>query len=164
MIKRICFHSTAGVYKPTASDIQAYHFIVDDIATVHHGRFKPEDNTPPLRSGHYAAHCGWGNSYTLGIAGTGMSANLGAGHWERPHTRVQLEKMWEIAADWCKRGSIIVNPDTVYTHAEFGKRGSVHSPSHGKIDITFIPFDPSVKPEDVGEYMRNKVKWYIGKR
>jgi hypothetical protein len=78
-LKKICLHWTAGPSTQTGIDHQHYHFIVDGRCVIHEGRFRPQDNIPPLSNGHYAAHCGGGNSWCIGVALCGMAGYVGPG-------------------------------------------------------------------------------------
>ena len=46
------------------------------------------------------------------------------------------------------------------THYEFGLKNQSTS-SRGKIDIIFLPPYPDVKTSEIGDFIRNKVKWYL---
>ena len=45
------------------------------------------------------------------------------------------------------------------THYEFGQQNKKTS-SYGKIDITYLPPYPDIKPQDCGTFIRTKVNWY----
>jgi hypothetical protein len=79
-----------------------------------------------------------------------------------PLTAKQCEATWKLVAEQCHKYGIPVTEDTVYTHYEFGKRNP-GSDSAGKIDITYLPYKPELKPEEVGDYIRGKVTWYLKK-
>lgn len=163
MMKRVCIHWTAGGYYPNAIDRRHYHFMVDAMGNVSPGIFKPQDNIPPLYYERYAAHCGGGNSYTIGIGLCGMSGyaspkNIG----KYPLTEKQCESAWAFVAKQCKEFRIPITADTVYTHYEFGK-ANPNSDSAGKIDITCLPYKLELKPGEIGDYMRGKVRWYYAK-
>lgn len=164
---KICIHWSAGPYKRTDLDFQHYHFSVGDNAIVEPGKFKPNDNIPSpvtgqLRSGQYAAHCGGGNSYAIGFSLRGMagySSPLRVGAY--PLLPAQCEAAWKFLAELCIKYDIVISPDTVYTHYEFGKRHP-DSTSAGKIDITHLPFGPArqLPAEKIGDYIRAKITWY----
>jgi hypothetical protein len=48
----------------------------------------------------------------------------------------------------------------VFTHYEFGRRNP-ESDSAGKIDITHLPYAPELQPDDIGDHIRGKVRWYL---
>lgn len=62
----------------------------------------------------------------------------------------------------CKQYNIAVTPDTVLTHYEFGKKHP-KTTSYGKPDISYLHPYPELKPAEIGDYIRNKVKWYLSK-
>lgn len=163
-LRRIVIHWTAGPYLPNETDKLHYHYMVDGTAKVHQGKFKPEANIPPkggLRGGSYAAHTGGGNSYSIGVAICGMagySSQSTLGPY--PLKKKQCEHVWSLCAELCKKYNIDVTPETVLTHYEFGKQNP-NTSSRGKIDISFLPFLPDLKDYEVGDYIRQKVAWYL---
>lgn len=48
------------------------------------------------------------------------------------------------------------------THYEFGKANPKTS-SNGKIDITFLHPFPEIKEDEMGDFIRNKIRWYYKK-
>jgi len=111
----------------------------------------------------YAAHCGGGNTGRIGVALCGM-----AGFKSRqfvgayPLTKKQCEAGFKLLAELAKEYKYIITPQTVQTHYEFGKANPKTS-SAGKIDIIYLPPYPDIKQDDVGEFIRSKVKWYYSK-
>lgn len=161
--KKICIHWTAGSYTMGTADFRHYHWTIGKDGKIDKGRFSPFSNIPPLCNGKYAAHCGSGNSYCIGIALRGMAGYCSPEKCGRyPITEVQAEAAWELTAMLCKEHGIPVTPDTVFTHYEFGKKNP-ESDSAGKIDITHLPYKPEIKPDEVGDYIRGKVRWYLQK-
>lgn len=71
----------------------------------------------------------------------------------------QFERTMEFCAELCTKYKIETTPQTVLTHYEFGLQHP-QTTSAGKIDIAYIPPYPWVKKEDVGSFIRAKVKWY----
>ena len=158
-LERICLHWTAGGLSPNATDKRHYHYIVDAQGTVHLGTYKPEANGRQLTNrDKYAAHCGGGNSYTIGVALCGGPKGYKLGEI----TKISLERACEEMALCCIKYGIKVSPETVYTHYEFGKRHP-GTDSSGKIDINQLPWDATIKADKVGDHIRSKVKWYIEK-
>lgn len=150
---------TAGAYKPNATDLAHYHYLIDDEGKVYEGNFKPEANLN-CQDGVYAAHCGGGNTGAIGVALCGMAGykspqNVG----KYPLKQIQFERAYKLCAQLCKKYALDINPITVMTHYEFGKRNPQTS-SAGKIDINFIPYNPTLKPDEVGDFIRGKVRWY----
>jgi hypothetical protein len=163
VLKKICVHWTAGSHGQSEEDYRHYHYTVGNDGAVAGGKFKPEANIPPLVNGKYAAHCGGGNSYCIGVSLRGMAGYQGPGSVGKyPLTEPQCEAGWKLVAKLCHEYGIPVNPDTVFTHYEFGRKNPA-SDSAGKIDITFLPHAPSMKPDEVGDYIRCKVQWYLAK-
>ena len=95
---RIIVHWTAGAHKACATDIQAYHFIIESDGRVLSGKFKPEDNKICVR-GKYAKHTGGGNTGSIGISLCGMcgyKSRNNVGNY--PLTKVQCEKAFDLLA------------------------------------------------------------------
>lgn len=159
-MKRIILHWTAGANFPNATDLQHYHFVIDKGGKVYNGIYKPEDNLN-CNDGKYAKHTGGGNTGSIGVAVCGMAGYNGKlASTKYPLTSKQIEKMFSLVAELCKKYNIVVTPDTVMTHYEFGK-SHPNTSSAGKIDITILPPYFSVKPQQVGDFIRQKVKWYF---
>lgn len=159
-MKRIILHWTAGGHFPNSTDLEHYHFVIDKGGKVYNGKFKPEDNLN-CYDGKYALHTGGGNTGSIGVAVCGMADFKGKlSDTKYPLTAVQVERMFSFTAELCRKYGIAVTPDTVMTHYEFGKSHPKTS-SAGKIDITILPPYLSVKPSEVGNFIRKKVKWYM---
>lgn len=159
-IQRICIHHTAGAGTANHIERRSYHFIYEVNGRLVIGNFTPENNIPPLVRGQYAPHCGGGNSRTIGVALAGQDKLInGRGVL---FTREAFEHMCKHVAELCKKYGIAITPDTVYTHNEFGVKNPKTS-SAGKIDITRIPWEPTLKSGEVGDYIRTKIRWYFEK-
>lgn len=156
MLKRIIIHWTAGTNQPNNVDIQHYHYLLNAVGEVKRGKYKPQDNEN-CSDGVYAPHCGGGNTGSIGVAMCGMS---GYPYTKYPLTAVQCESCWKLCAELCKQYNIDVTPDTVMTHYEFGKKHP-KTTSYGKIDIVYLPPHPEIQKDKIGDYIRNKVKWYL---
>ena len=159
-MNKIIIHWTAGTYTPNATDLEHYHFLIDGEGRKYNGKFNPEDNED-CTDGNYAAHTGGGNTGAIGVAMCGMfgftgSDNVGA----YPITPVQLEACFYLCAELCKKYKIPV--ENVWTHYEFGLNHP-DTTSHGKIDIVYLPPYPLVKRNEVGGFIRNKIRWYLDK-
>lgn len=164
-MKRIILHWTAGSNYPNSTDFQHYHFLIDKNGKLTNGKFPVSANevckTDQFNRALYAAHTGGGNTGSIGVAVCGMAGYKGKlSDTKYPLTAVQVEKMFSLTAELCKKYGIPVTPDTVLTHYEFGK-SHPNTASFGKIDITILPPYLSVKPTEVGDFIRNKVKWYL---
>lgn len=163
-MKRICIHWTAGTLHANAIEIQHYHRLVEGDGAVVLGKRKPETNIPKngkyLTDEDYAAHCGGGNSWAIGWALCGMAGFKNAKEpGKYPITHVQFEAACHGIASDCLRYDIPIDADHVYTHYEFGLKNP-HTPSKGKIDIIYLPPFPHLKPNEVGDFFRAKIKWY----
>lgn len=159
-MKRIIIHWTAGTNKPCATDLEHYHFLITGSGEVKNGEYKPEDNLN-CNDGKYAAHTGGGNTGSIGVAMCGMyvPAKVDIKRTEYPLTRKQYERTFKLCADLCKKYNIPITPDTVMTHYEFGKKHP-NTSSAGKIDITYMTPWEEILPAKIGDFIRNKIRWY----
>lgn len=159
-MNKIIIHWTAGTYQPNTTDLEHYHFLIDGEGKKHNGKYKPEDNEN-CNDGKYAAHTGGGNTGAIGVsmcAMAGFNSTASCGNY--PITPVQLEACFKLCAELCKKYNIPV--ENVWTHYEFG----INHPdttSHGKIDIIYLPPYPLVKRNEVGGFIRSKIRWYLNK-
>lgn len=160
-LNKITYHWTAGTGTPNATDLKHYHFLIDKDGLIYKGIYKPEDNIN-CNDGKYAAHTGGGNTGNIGIAFCGCYVQKGQKVKDSmfPLTRIQLERGFELGAKLCKQYNIPIQ--NVQTHYEFGILNPKTS-SAGKIDITYLHPFPLVGPNDCGDFIRNKVKWYKSK-
>ena len=161
MMERIIIHWTAGTGFPNNIDLEHYHYLIDQDGIVKNGICKPIDNEN-CQDGKYAAHTGGGNTGSIGISMCGMYGYIENKPLSSkyPLRAVQCESCWRKIAELCREYGIPVRPDTVMTHYEFGKNHP-NTASAGKIDIIYLPPYPWVKKEDIGTFIRNKVKWYL---
>ncbi len=165
-LKQICIHWTGGSYG--SRELAHYHFTVGPSGAVNEGHKPPESNIPkngvslsPQPLSTYVPHCGGGNSYTIGVAVMGMHGyrnpeNVG----KYPLTRAQCEALFKLVAGQCLKYGIAVEPETVFTHYEFGLANPDTS-SRGKIDIVHLPPWPELGAGEIGNFIRGKVKWYM---
>ena len=161
-MKRIIIHWTGGTNQPNNNEYQHYHFLINGDGLTVNGKYTPEDNLN-CYDGKYAAHTGGGNTGSIGVALCGM-LNFKSGapdSTKYPLKAVQIEAAWKKIAELCKKYNIPVTPDTVMTHYEFGKKHP-NTESAGKPDITFLHPYPMLKPNEIGNYIRGKVNWYLG--
>jgi len=93
-----------------------------------------------------------------GMAGFSSSKNVG----KYPLTKVQCERCFKLIAELSKKYNILITPQTVMTHYEFGK-AHPNATSAGKPDITFLPPFSYLSPNEIGSFIRNKAKWYLDK-
>jgi len=157
--KGIVLHWSAGQNIPNADDFQHYHFMIDGEGNIHNGKFKPEDNLVCI-SGHYAEHTGGGNTGRIGVALCGMLGyNPGVSGTNYPLNQKQFESAMSFVNQLCKRYNIPITPETVLNHKEFGD-SHPKTTSYTKIEICFLPFQPELKPEEIGNFIRTKILWY----
>lgn len=159
-MKHIIIHWTAGAYKPNATDLAHYHYLIDDEGKVYEGNFKPEDNEN-CNDGRYAAHTGGGNTGSIGISLCGMCGfvnHKSAGAY--PLTKVQCERAFKLIAELSKKYNIQITPQNVMTHYEFGLKHP-DTTSAGKIDIVYLPPYPDVEQSKIGDFIRNKARLYL---
>ena len=162
-MKRIILHWTAGTNQPNTTDYEHYHYLINGDGLVLQGKHKVSDNEN-CNDGVYAAHTGGGNTGSIGIAVCGMLGyhspkNIG----KYPITKIQTEKLFEFTAKLCKDYNLQITPNTVMTHYEFGKLNP-KTTSARKIDITHLPSYPNVVANNMGDFIRNKIKWYYNKQ
>lgn len=158
-MKRIIIHWSAGAYQPNHTDYEHYHYLINSQGLVIEGKYKPEDNLN-CTDGKYAQHTGGGNTGSIGVSMCGMlgfknRANVG----QYPLTKAQVERCFKLVAELCKKYHILITPQTVLTHYEFGK-SHPKTTSVGKIDIVYLPPYPTIEQNKIGDFIRNKVQWY----
>ena len=160
-MNKIIIHWTGGAWFPNATDKEHYHFLIDKNGKVINGKFKVEDNEN-CNDGKYAVHCGGGNTGAIGVSMCGMYVPKGVNIKDTkfPLTKKQCEACFKLVAQLCKKH--LINLNNVLTHYEFGQAHPKTS-SNGKIDIIFLPPYPEIDKNKIGDFIRNKVKWYIEK-
>ena len=157
---KIIIHWTAGTNVPNSVDLKHYHFLIDKYGRVHNGIFKPEDNEN-CYDGKYAAHTGGGNTRAIGLALCGMcgySSPSITGAYSL--NKVQCEAAFQYAAKLAKKYNIPIDSAHIMTHYEFGQKNPTTT-SAGKIDIVYLPPYPDVKQNRIGDFIRNKIRWYF---
>lgn len=161
--RKVINHWTAGGSKPNGTDFEHYHIIIDGYGNVYKGDHSIEDNDNTA-DGDYAAHTGGGNTKAYGVSLCGMSGfDLKNKKTNYPITPLQIEKLFEINAKllFSEKYTKAVK-EILMTHYEFGQSHPKTS-SFGKIDITYLHAYPNLKPEEVGDFIRNKTQWYLDK-
>lgn len=159
MMNRIIIHWTAGRYYPTEFEKKFYHFLVDGEGKIYKGFYDPEGNLN-CADGRYAAHTGGGNTGSIGIAMCSMFDFKDRNHCGNyPITKIQFESCMNLCAKLSNKYSIPVSPSNVMTHYEFGQKNP-KTTSFGKIDITYLPPYPWVAKDDIGSFIRTKIRWY----
>ena len=159
-LNKITTHWTGGRNKPSAHELECYHFLIDSDGHIYKGKFAPEDNIN-CNDGKYAAHCGGGNTGNIGVAFCGcyVPKGISVKNTQFPLTRVQLEAGFQLCAKLCKTYDIPINAEHVFTHYEFGITHP-NTSSAGKIDITYMHPFPRETKATCGKFIRNKVLWY----
>ena len=158
-MKRIIIHWSAGGYYPTDFEKEHYHFLVDKDGLIHNGKFKPEDNEI-CKIDKYAAHTGGGNTGSIGVAICAMAGfknKTSVGNY--PILKKQFESAMDFCASLCEKYNIPITVQNVMTHYEFGVKNP-KTTSAGKIDIIYLPPYPWVSKDEVGSFIRSKIKWY----
>lgn len=160
--RKIICHWSGGNYIPNSIDREHYHYLIgfkDGKAYIEKGLFSVEDNDN-CYDGRYAQHTGGGNTGAVGIAICGMYQATRADYGKYPITEAQYDKMCRLIAEVAHKYSIPITKERVMTHYEFGKLHP-QSSSRGKIDISFLPFNPHLQPDRVGEDIRELARfWY----
>lgn len=164
-MKRIIIHWTGGMGLPNPIEIQHYHYLVDVGGRLHAGKFPVQANevcrNDKYNRALYAAHAGGGNTGSIGVAMCGMYKFKSKNDVGKcPLTRIQFETMMQLCAELCRKYNIKVTPQTVLTHYEFGM-AHPNTTSAGKIDIVYLPPFSYLPAEDIGNFIRNKVTWYL---
>lgn len=159
-MKRIIIHWTAGTNQPNNVDKEHYHYLIDGDGKVYQGKYKPEDNEN-CSDGRYAAHTGGGNTGSIGVSMCGMfiPAKSDLRQTKFPLTRKQCEACFKLCADLGKKYGIPITAQNIMTHYEFGKSHPQTS-SAGKIDIIYLPPYPEQTADKIGDFIRNKIRWY----
>lgn len=159
-MKRIILHWTAGGQVPNSHEKECYHFLVDAFGKVRLGIFKPEANLI-CKPNMYAPHTGGGNTGSVGVALCGMMGFKDKNHLGScPITRIQFESAMKLCAKLALKYEIPIKSTTIMTHYEFGKSHPETS-SHGKIDISFLPPFSWLEKDEIGRFIRSKIKWYL---
>lgn len=156
-LNKICLHWTAGANTPCAVDLDAYHFCVDKDGKIYTGKHKPEDNLN-CYDGNYAKHCGGGNTGCIGLSVCGMAGfDLKNKKTNYKLTQKQIEALCCLTGYLSAKYGIPVNANSVFTHYEFDIK---QKKRQGKIDITYLPYFPTLSIDEVGSYLRAKSAWY----
>lgn len=159
-MKKIIIHWTAGGAVPTCYEKEHYHFLVDSLGNVHKGKYMPEANLNCIK-GFYAEHTGGGNTGSIGVALCGMAGFVDKNCiGDFPITRKQFESAMELCAKLAFKYKISISKENIMTHYEFGQKWPDTS-SRGKIDIVFLPPFSWLEREEIGRFIRSKIKWYF---
>lgn len=169
-MERIIIHWTAGQNSPNADDLQHYHFLYGK-GLKFNGIFKPEDNIN-CNDNKYAAHTGGLNTNSIGVALCGMLGfDSKTKETKYPIQNIDIENMCQDVAKLCKKYKISINNKHIMTHFEIGqkvingeiKRTQLTAANIGKIDIIYLHCHPKIGTFQIGDFLRNKIKWYYDK-
>jgi len=170
-IERIIIHWDGGNGNMSEYLRKYYHFMVDKNANTYSGKYKPEDNIN-TSDNEYCPHVGGLNTGAIGVAVLGMHGfDLFKTVGDYEINRKQMEACFSLVAKLCHKYNLEPVDNVVNTHAEIGvkvlngeiKRTPLTALNVGKQDILFLPYKPNMKPDQVGEYIRNKINWYYKK-
>ena len=159
-MKRIILHWTGGTNQPCSTDYEHYHYLVNGDGVVVKGKYTPEDNLN-CYDGKYAQHTGGGNTGSIGVSMCGMyvPTKTPIQKTKYPLTKKQCESTFKLCAELCKKYGLTITKQTVMTHYEFGK-SHPNTSSRGKIDIIYLPPYPEQTTDRIGDFIRNKIRWY----
>lgn len=158
-LKRIIPHWSVTKYGFNSLSDKHYHYSVNGIGEVKAGDLKPEANISTKTK--YAAHTKGCNTGSIGIACMAMFGAKSAKNFgPYPITRAQFEGMCEFIAELCIKYDIAVSPKTVLTHAEVEPNLGIKQ--RGKWDIAVLPHVNLVGAKACGDYMRKRVRFYMG--
>lgn len=170
MKRKIVNHWTAGGFTPNKDDFLHYHFLIDCGAKVYKGLF-PVSANDSCKDNNYAAHVGGLNTSCIGVAVCGMAGFVSpqkAGNYKL--SRIQIEKLFELNALLLKtEGWKLATEENLLTHYEVGKkvltgeikRTPLTAQNIGKVDIVYLSPYPGIKPDHIGDFIREKTNWYI---
>lgn len=121
-MNRITWHHTGGGFTPNATDLGAYHRLIDGDGLVHSGRHSIDASAPgrKLVKGQYAAHTLGLNSGNIGLSVCCMAR----GTWDNPRASraypkpVQIDAMIRETARLCRVYSIQPSRQHTLSHAE----------------------------------------------
>jgi hypothetical protein len=155
--KGVVVHWTGGGHRANAVDLSAYHLVVEADGNVVAGKWPIAANLRKLVDDKYAKHTGGFNSFRIGISAAGMKdyrSRSAAGSF--PLKEVQVRRMMEVAAYFIALAGLDpMNPWHLCSHREVWTIHRVKgTQNHIKTDIEFLPFRPDLKPEEVGDFLR----------
>ena len=163
--RKIIIHWTGGTLTPNNIEREHYHYLIgykDGKPFIEKGLFSVEDNDN-CYDGKYAQHTGGGNTGAIGIAICGMLGYKGKHEIGKyPFNEAQFDKMCRLVAEVSLKYRIPINKALVMTHYEFGLKHTETS-SAGKPDISFLPFNPTMKAEKIGNYIRETAECWFTK-
>lgn len=158
MPNKLTDHWTVGHYEQTFSD---YHFCIcydkekDEAYIWKNPKIKPEDNDN-TSDGKYAPHCKGCNTGNIGIGVCAMVGfDMKSKQSKAPLNQKQFELMCKLNAECACKYKFKINEKTVATHSE-------RNPGR-KIDIDYLPFEPTWTKDKIYSEIRKKTNWYYNK-
>ena len=137
--------------------MESYHYCIDKNGKIYQGNHKPEDNLN-CYDWNYAKHCGGGNTSCIGISICGMAGfDLKNKKSNYPLTQNQVESLCCLTGYLSHKYGISINENSIFTHYEFDRK---QKKRQGKIDITYLPYLPTLSSDEVDSYLRTKATWY----
>lgn len=159
-MRRIIVHWTAGAYKASSLDLAHYHILIEEDGRLVRGTHSILDNVFTGDS-RYAAH-----TLRLNTGSIGVSVCCMAGASEQPFVpgsfpmkELQWNVMAQVVAELCHEYEISVTPQTVLGHGEV--QANLQVSQHGKWDPMVLPWEPSLRPKQVGTKFRDLVKQHL---
>lgn len=154
--RRIVLHWSAGTHHASTYEREHYHFLVEGDGTVVEG-VPVAANLRRLEAGNrYAAHTRGMNSYSVGIALCGMHGAVPGGTFGAfPLLEEQVAEGCIFVGWLCHLWGLPVTRDTVFVHSEAERVHGVEQP--GKWDIDVLQFRPDDTPEQVADWLRERV-------
>jgi hypothetical protein len=154
--RRIVLHWTGGGPHPSQESRHSYHYEVDQEGRIY-DHVPVAQNMRRIVSGSpHAAHVWMYNSWSVGVALSGMHrAKPGGPYGPWPIREDQTMAMCSFVGRLCTEWGLPVDVDHVMTHWEVN---AVHGQSRsGPWDITALPWDESIPPEEVGGWLRVRI-------
>lgn len=154
---RIVCHWTAGAHKASSHDLNYYHILIENDGRLVRGVYSIKDNVE-TSDGRYAAHTKNLNTSSIGISlccmAGAVESPFNAGQY--PMTSTQWDVLSTVVAELCGEYDIVVEPETVLSHAEVEDTLGVDQ--SGKWDFTKLAFDPSISgAKACGDKLRAEV-------
>lgn len=170
--RKLFLHWDAGVGTVNPTNKEHYHFMVDKNAVIYQGNHTIEDNDN-CKDGDYAQHTAGMNSNNIGFSFLGMYG-FQTIHWlkaQYPINKRQLEAGLKYCAILCKKYNISIDDDYIMTHYEVSEKvknniipkNNLTDDNIGKVDFIYLPCYPKLKPNEIGYFLRDKIKWYMDK-
>jgi hypothetical protein len=165
-IARCIIHWTAGAYRISGIDRAHYHAICGlatknggtaGIIAVRGTHSAAANNV--TSDGHYAAHTKGLNTGSFGLAVACMAGAVqGKSNGDFPLTPELWEALAQAAAEVLSAYKLPVTERTVLQHGEVER--IYQKPQRGKWDCCYLPWQPALKPRQVCDLFRERVKFY----